>query len=421
MAIAAETLDGWLAALEQLHPKPIELGLTRVYSVAQQMGLLQLPCPLITVAGTNGKGSTVSYLDAVYRAAGYRVCCQFSPHMLRFNERIRLHGQDASDAQILEAFSAIEVGREDVSLTYFEYTVLAAVWLYLRAKPDVIILEVGLGGRLDACNIWDCDAAIITNISVDHQRWLGDSREAIGGEKAAVARKNKPAIVGDINPPASLLNTLGEIGADVRLITREFSIVPSAKHWTYKSDTEDLELPRPTLAGEWQLTNAACAVSAVRALEHSLPVKKQALAQGLQEAHIAGRFQSGRVDGVAVVMDVGHNPDAARQLATQLKASQTSGRVLAVSAVMADKDLGGMLACLDGCFDGWYLGGLAIERAMSPHDYRTQLEKHTQVPSQCFDTLDQAFDSAIAAAEDSDRVVVFGSFYTVAELIARFG
>ena len=420
MTIVADTLDGWLAALEQLHPTPIELGLTRIHAVAEKMGLLEMPCPLITVAGTNGKGSTVTYLDSIYRAAGYRTCCQFSPHMLRFNERIRLNGDDATDAQILEALATVESGRGEISLTYFEYTVLAAVWLYHRAEPDVIILEVGLGGRLDACNIWDCDAAIITNIAVDHERWLGDNREAIGGEKAAISRRGHPAIVGDVDPPNSLIDTLQTIGADVRLINRDFSVGTAAKGWVYQSADVEWQLPMPALAGEWQLANAACAVTAVQCLQGRLPVQAEAIGQGLQNAHIAGRFQRGRIDGVDVVMDVGHNPDAARRLASQLAVDPSKGRTLAVSAVMADKDLDGMLTQLGGCFDHWYLGALDIDRAMLPADYQARLSAHTQAPVTCCKTLAEALDAAIAVSGCDDRVIVFGSFYTVAELITRF-
>lgn len=420
MKIVADTLDAWLSALEQLHPTPIELGLVRIRQVAEQMGLMQLPCPLITVAGTNGKGSTVTYLDAIYRAAGYRSCCQFSPHMLRFNERIRLDGEDATDQQIMQALAAVEEGRQDISLTYFEYTVLAAVWLYLRAEPDVIILEVGLGGRLDACNIWDCDAAVITNISVDHQRWLGDSREAIGGEKAAIARPGRPAIVGDRAPPASLLDTLAQIGAEVHRIDDQFSVEKQAKGWVYSAAGEALNLPLPALAGEWQLDNAACAVTAVQALADRLPVPAEALAQGLESAHIAGRFQRGEVDGVAVIMDVGHNEDAARQLATQLKGWTGAGRTFAVSAVMADKDLQGILGHLAPCFEGWYLGDLSIDRALDASDYQSLLAAQSSAPVSCFSDLAAAFDAAIEAAKPEDRVVVFGSFYTVAELVTRF-
>jgi len=418
--IVADTLDGWLAALEQLHPSPIELGLTRIHKVASQMGLLQLPCPLITVAGTNGKGSTVTYLDAIYRAAGYRTCCQFSPHMLRFNERIRLNGVDASDAQILEALSAVETGREDISLTYFEYTVLAAVWLYQRSSPDVIILEVGLGGRLDACNIWDCDVAVVTNISIDHQRWLGDSREAIGGEKAAIARSGKPAIVGDANPPVSLTNTLADIGAVTQLINRDFSFEKKANGWSYTTAEGAMDLPLPALDGEWQLANASCAISAVRALESTLPVAPAAIGEGLQSAHIAGRYQRGTVRGVPVVMDVGHNPDAAKRLALQLRRENTTGRVLAVSAVMADKDLDGMLAEVVAEIDVWHVGALDIDRAMPVEDYRATLVSHTAAESYGYSTIEVALDAAVSDAKVGDLIVVFGSFYTVAGLIARF-
>ncbi len=419
MAIVADTLDGWLAALEQLHPTPIELGLSRIQAVAERMELLKMPCPLISVAGTNGKGSTVTYLDAIYRAAGYRSCCQFSPHMVRFNERIRLNGTDASDEQILEALAAVEKGRGDISLTYFEYTVLAAVWLYQREDPDVIILEVGLGGRLDACNIWNCDVAVITNIAVDHQRWLGDTREAIGPEKAAIARADRPVIVGDIDPPNSLLEKLGDIGADVHCIARDFSVEPTATGWTYKNAEGELQLPSPALAGEWQLANASCAVSAVQALQSQLPVQSEAIAKGLLDAHIAGRYQRGTIDGVDIVMDVGHNPDAARRLASQLEVDAPKGKTFAVSAVMADKDVDGILQYLKTSFDGWYLGGLSIDRAMLPEQYAQQLSAYTVSPVECFDTLEQALDTAVAAASSNDRVVIFGSFYTVAELIAR--
>ncbi|MEM7376822.1 MAG: bifunctional folylpolyglutamate synthase/dihydrofolate synthase, partial [Pseudomonadota bacterium] len=352
--MAAQSLDAWLRYLERLHPTPMELGLDRVRAVAIAMGLDRFACPVITVGGTNGKGSTVSYLDAVYRAAGYRTALQISPHLVRFNERILLNGQEADDTAILGALAAVEAGRANISLTYFEYTVLAAVWLFRQTAPDVVILEVGLGGRLDVTNLWDADAVVVTNVALDHQRWLGDDRESIGFEKAHTARRGRPAICGDAAPPERLRDHWRAIGADARYVDGDFHFAPTSDGWDWWDAASRLSLPLPAMAGGFQLANAAGAVAVIQSLQSTLPVAPGALADGIATANISGRMQRFHVRGIDVVLDVAHNGAAAEALADSL--SGHSGGLLAVTAVMADKDLDAILSPLAAHFDGWFLG-----------------------------------------------------------------
>lgn len=414
--MVADNLPDWLRYLETLHPTPIELGLERVLAVARAMDLDHFECPLITVGGTNGKGSTVSYLDAIYRAAGYRTAVQVSPHLVRFNERIQIDGDEASDQDILRALAAVETGRGDVSLTYFEYTVLAAVWLYREAQPDVVILEVGLGGRLDVTNIWDADAVVVTNVSLDHQRWLGDDRESIGFEKAHTARSGRVAVCGDIAPPESLRAHWQSLGACAQYSGEDFHFEATAEGWRWWNRELRLELPLPGMSGQFQLANAGGALAVVQALQSTLPVSEVALTDGLQNASINGRLQTFRVGETDVILDVAHNGAAAEALATSLQASD--GTVVAVSAVMADKDLDAILGPLAGLFERWYLGDLDMERALSASDYAARLAAHGVGDVQCFPRLVDALEAALQGTDAvPERVVVFGSLYTVADLI----
>lgn len=413
--VVEDTLDGWLRYLEQLHPSPMELGLDRVRVVAERMQLHRFDCPVITVGGTNGKGSTVSYLDAVYRAADYRTALQVSPHLVRFNERILINGVEASDADILRAFAAVEAARVEVSLTYFEYTVLAAVWLFREAKPDVVILEVGLGGRLDVANLWDADAVVVTNVALDHQRWLGDDREAIGFEKSCTARAGRLAVCADASPPESLRANWRAIGALGCFIGRDFHFQRTDVGWICSVGMRALSLPMPGLRGEFQLANAAGAIAVVEGMQQRLPVPDSAIAEGVERASINGRMQSFRIAGVELVLDVAHNGAAAHALASSLVAG--SGALIAVSAVMADKDLDAILVPLADLFDHWYLGDLGLERALAADAYAQQLAARGVGNVQCKQTIIEALDAALGRASQSDKVVVFGSLYTVAEVI----
>ncbi len=411
----ADTLDGWLSYLEQLHPTPIELGLERVRKVAVAMDLARFDCPVITVGGTNGKGSTVSYLEAIYRAAGYRTGAQLSPHMVRFNERIRLDGREATDAEILRGLAAVEAARGEVSLTYFEYTVLAAVWLFRETNPDVVILEVGLGGRLDVANLWDADAVIVTNIGLDHQRWLGDTREAIGGEKAHIARSGCAAFCGDPDPPLSVRAHWDLIGAHGHFLGPDFRVEHTDIGWDWVDGSQRLSLPNPGMEGEFQFANAAAVVAAVQAMQRLLPVARDAVASGLINARIAGRLQRVQVRGRDVILDVAHNPPAATALAVALE--REPGRVFAVSAVMADKDLDGILAPLETSFDRWYLADLEMERALPGRDYANLLNARGIGQVQCSPSVMAALNAALDESAEDDTVVVFGSNYTVADVI----
>lgn len=413
--MAPQSLGEWLSYLERLHPTPMELGLDRVSAVAVAMGLEHFACPVITVGGTNGKGSTVSYLDAVYRAAGYRTALQISPHLVRFNERILLNGQEADDASILRALAAVETGRAGISLTYFEYTVLAAVWLFRETAPDVVILEVGLGGRLDVTNLWDADAVVLTNVALDHQRWLGDDRESIGFEKAHTARAGRPAICGDAAPPQQLRDHWQAIGAEARFVGEDFHFERTSEGWRWWDASERLDLPLPGMAGGFQLANAAGAVAVIQHLQSTLPVPAAALAEGIATARISGRMQAFRVRGIEVVLDVAHNGAAADALARSLRGHD--GRLLAVTAVMADKDLDAILTPLASHFDGWFLGELDMERALPSDDYAQRLAAHGVVNVQYAGPVLDALHAALDAAQRADKVVVFGSLYTVAGVI----
>ncbi|MEM6986801.1 MAG: bifunctional tetrahydrofolate synthase/dihydrofolate synthase [Pseudomonadota bacterium] len=413
--MVADNLTDWLRYLERLHPTPMELGLERVRAVAEAMQLCEMGCPVITVGGTNGKGSTVSYLDAIYRAAGYRTALQVSPHLVRFNERVLLNGVQASDADLLRALAAVETGRGDISLTYFEYTVLAAVWLFRSIDPDLVILEVGLGGRLDVTNIWDADAVVVTNVALDHQRWLGDDRESIGFEKAHTARTDRLAVCCDPSPPQRLRDHWRQVGAAAQYVGEDFYVETTEQGWRWRDGTTELDLPLPGMAGGFQLANASGAVTVVQGLQTTLPVDQAAIASGIQSASINGRLQHFRIGDVEVVLDVAHNGAAAQALADSL--AGWPGRLFAVSAVMADKDLDGILAHLSTVFDRWYLGDLEIERALSADAYAQRLAAHGVGDVQCRPRLLDALNAALEDAESAVKVVVFGSLYTVADVI----
>ncbi|MFN7184265.1 MAG: bifunctional folylpolyglutamate synthase/dihydrofolate synthase, partial [Thermomonas haemolytica] len=315
------TLADWLAFIERQHPKSIAMGLKRVRAVAARMGLQRPAARVVTVGGTNGKGSTVAFLEAIARAQGLRVAAYISPHLLRFNERIRIDGHEVEDAALVAGFGAVEAARGDVPLTYFEYATLCALWLFQRAGLDLAVLEVGLGGRLDAVNLVDADAAVITTVDLDHQDWLGHDTEAIGFEKAGIARPFKPLVLGDDDPPSSVLRHAYAIGAPAWRIANDFFAEPvDAAHWRWREVGYEIVLPLPMQAqgAPVQLRNAACAIAALRALD--LPLDDAAIARGVATAAVAGRLQRFERDGVEVVVDVGHNPQAARALAGWLRA-----------------------------------------------------------------------------------------------------
>ena len=420
MSKAPTTLDAWLARLQEQHPQAIELGLGRVREVATRLGLGSPAKQVITVGGTNGKGSTVAFIESIARAGGWKVGTYTSPHLLRYNERVRIDGIDATDDELVAAFNAVEDARGEVSLTYFEAGTLAALWLFERAALDLAVLEVGLGGRLDAVNIVDADCAVITTVDLDHQDWLGDDIEAIGFEKAGIARAWKPLVLGDDDPPASVLRHAYGIGASSWRIANDFFAEPiDATRWRWREVGFEMDLPMPALAAPVQLRNAACAIAALRAIGFEADVA--AFARGLADARIDARLQRFDANRVEVIVDVGHNPQAARALAAALATTPTRGRTLSVYAALSDKDASGVAEALAAIVDGWYLAGSldAGSRGIAVEALRRRLPAELAVIAAATD-VDGAINRAMADAQAGDRLLVFGGFHVAERALKRF-
>jgi len=416
-----KSLDEWLSWQESLNPKEIDLGLERVSRVLQRAGHNSyFNCPLITVAGTNGKGSVVAYLEAIALAAGHKTCTYTSPHLLRYNERIRVNGREIDDQGLCRAFERIDAARADVNLTYFEFGTLAAIDLFMAAQPDVVIMEIGLGGRLDAVNVMEPSVAVITTIAIDHTDWLGPDRERIGFEKAGVFRMAIPAVCGDVNPPQSLLDRAAELQVDLKLIGNQFRIEMRDDKWNLYYANSMLELPLPALAGEFQLSNAATAIVALDLLQGP-GCDSEAIRQGLQKACLPGRFQILR-QHPAVIVDVAHNPQAAESLVAQLQAHQCAGKTLAVVAMLADKPVAEVIGLTAGEIDAWYTAGLeSVPRGLAAADMANAVEQQVSDVKLCAaSTVSSACAMALAAADEEDRIIVFGSFHTVAEAMQFF-
>ena len=410
-----KTLDDWLAHCEQLHPKTIDMGLDRVRAVAERMGL-RFDCPVFTVAGTNGKGSTCAMLEAILTQAGFRTGLFTSPHLVRFEERCRIRGQNVDASDLVAAFARVESARAEISLTYFEFTTLAILDTLARAGLDSVILEVGLGGRLDAVNIIDTDCAIITSIDIDHAELLGDTREKIGFEKAGILRTGRPAIVSDPVPPQSVIDRATEIGADLWLLGRDFNYSGDKQQWAWAGRGRRYAgLAYPALRGANQLINASGVLAALTAMRQQLPVTAQAVRNGLALVDLPGRFQV--VPGQpALVLDVAHNPHSVAALALNLDAMGFYPTTHAVFGAMADKDLTPMLQRMDPLVDRWYFTDLPTPRAASGAALQAAWQavtKRTDAVSAVFSTPLDALHAAAAKAQAADRIVVFGSFYTV--------
>jgi len=421
-----KTLADWLAHLEGLHPRGqagIELGLDRIRLVKEALGQEQ-HCPVIVVGGTNGKGSTCAYLENIIAKAGYRVGCYTSPHLLAYNERVRIDGQPASDEALCQAFARVEAARHaagDVALTYFEFGTLAAWEAFAAAQVEAVILEVGLGGRLDAVNAYEPDVSVVTTVALDHTDWLGPTREHIGFEKAGIYRPGRPAFCADPAPPQSLLDHAAAIGADLRLVGRDFGFERDSENrlqwrWWCKSGERLVKrsLAYPGLRGPSQLYNAAVALATLDSLGNRLPVTMQAIRSGLIETELPGRFQV--VPGKpAVVLDVGHNPQAVKVLADNLASMGFFDRTHAVVGMLADKDIAGALAALKGKVDHWYAASLGGPRGTEAGFLADIIRNHGFGGAvACYDSPAAAMRAAREAAAESDRIVVFGSFYTVA-------
>ncbi len=425
-----KTLSEWLLHLESLHPRGqagIELGLDRVRLVKEALQQKQ-HCPVITVGGTNGKGSTCAYLENIIDRAGYRVGCYTSPHILEYNERVRLNGQSASDEQLCAAFARVEAARQEagnVALTYFEFGTLAAWEVFAAAEVEAIVLEVGLGGRLDAVNVYEPDVSIVTTVALDHMEWLGPDRESIGFEKAGIFRAGKPAFCADPQPPQSLLEHAARIGADLRLLGRDFGYEKPATassenrlqwRWWCRSGDQLLKraLAYPGLRGTTQLLNASVALAALDALLDRLPVTMQAIRPGLIETELSGRFQV--VPGKpAIVLDVGHNPQAIKVLADNLSGMGFFDRTFAVLGMLSDKDIAGALQVLKGKIDCWHLATLEGLRGATAETLAGVIREN-DLGGEIFCHVSPfvAMQSAKGQAAESDRILAFGSFYTVA-------
>ena len=417
------TLDAWLAYCERLHPQNIALGLDRVREVAQRMGL-QFDCPVITVAGTNGKGSTCAMLEAVALQSGYRPGVYTSPHLVHFEERCRVGGEIVKAEELIPHFEAVEQARvkdgKEVALTYFEFTTLAILRLMSLSRLDVAILEVGLGGRLDATNIIDADCAIITSIDLDHMELLGPDRESIGREKAGIMRAGRPVIVSDPVPPQSVIDHATEIGADLWRFGKDFNYDGDKQQWGWAGRGRRYAgLAYPALRGANQLMNASGVLAAYEAIRGKLPVTAQAVRTGLSMVELPGRFQI--VPGQpTLVLDVAHNPHSVAALTANLDAMGYFPTTHAVFGAMADKDWEPMLTKVGPLVDRWYFTDLPTPRADSAENLKAKLQQlqaqgviRKDVSMQTFANPQQALDAAVAATEAADRIVVFGSFFTV--------
>lgn len=414
-----EDLDAWLRWQMQLHPEAIVLGLDRVAAVWARLGPERLPFPVVTVGGTNGKGSCVAMLEAICRAAGYRTAAYSSPHLLRYNERVQLDGDEVSDAVLCASFEHVDQARGSTALTYFEFGTLAALDIFVRARPDVAILEVGLGGRLDAVNLWDADVSVVTSVGLDHTAWLGETLDQIAAEKAGIFRPARPAVIGQRDAPSRLRAEAVQRGSLVIQLGREMDRDVSEGGWTWIGPSgERLALPAPAMRGPFQYDNAAAAVAAIRVLREQLPVPVSAIRAGLQRARLRGRFQV--VPGaVTWILDVAHNGEAAQALAANLRAFTCGGRMRAVVAVLDDKSPEGVVGPLLPFVGAWYLSQSDDPRAMPADVLSARLAPLLPAPAVVATDLRSALDAVAAASEPGDCVLVVGSFTTVAAGLRR--
>ena len=417
--IRPKTLEGWLAYLETLHPRAIALGLERVALVHSRMGA-SLACPVVTVTGTNGKGSTCAILEAVYRCAGHKTGLYTSPHLIRYNERVKVDGEARNDHALIAAFNAVEDARGDVPLTYFEYGTLAALSIFSRAKLGIAVLEVGLGGRLDAVNIVDADVAVVTSIDIDHVDYLGPTREDIGREKAGIFRAARPVVCADPDPPASLVAHARSLRAPVVQLGRDYGFLAHDRQWQYWGPGGKRHgLPFPALRGAYQLANASTALAAIDLLRERLHVGAGAVRDGLVAVELQGRFQV--LPGApTIVLDVAHNPHAARALAATLATMGRFPQTIAVLGILADKDVGGVIDAIKQRVDRWFVATLPGPRGASAAAVVDALVAAgvAAEATRMFEDVGSAFAAARAAASDADRIIVFGSFLTVAAALA---
>jgi dihydrofolate synthase/folylpolyglutamate synthase len=407
-------LDQWLAWFETLHPKRIDLSLDRLAAVLDELKLKPPPFKVVTVAGTNGKGSCVALLESIYWHAGYDVGTFTSPHLVRFNERIRFNGADAGDEDLIRAFEDVDAALGAVTLSYFEASFVAALIHFIRRGAKIVILEVGMGGRLDATNTIDADCALIVSIDLDHREFLGDTRDAIGREKAGIVRRGKPVVVADRHVPRSVLAHAADAGAVAHLIGRDFDFRRVGGGWVMASDgAAATPLPLPPYGGDEQYVNAAACAQVVECLSPALPVPRAALAAGIRNAYLRGRLERHDLDGTEWVLDVAHNPAAAAGLVAALARLPAAARTYVVFAAMRDKDLSGVVAPFVPAATGWFVAQASADRGATAAELELLLASVSARNVVVATTIEAAVAAARAAAEPGDRVVVYGSFYTV--------
>jgi dihydrofolate synthase/folylpolyglutamate synthase len=415
--LTRRSLEDWLAWMTPERPSDMSGGLDRVRGVWQRMGVKNAPVT-ITVGGTNGKGSTCAFLERILLEAGYRTGLFTSPHLIRYNERVRIAGEDAPDDLIVDAFERVDAAREGTTLTYFEFGTLGAFSAFAESNVDVALLEVGLGGRLDAVNVVDTDCAVVASVDLDHQALLGNDRDSIGFEKAGIFRPGRPAIFGDVDPPGRLVQHAQSIGADLQLLGRDFRYEAHEGQWDFVGRRGSKRaLPMPALRGRWQLRNASSALAALDELAERLPVSLGEVKRGLATVRLPGRLQvlPGRPQ---VVLDVGHNPHAARALAESLGDMGYFENTFAVFAMLGDKDIGGVIDAMRGRVDRWYVAQSRSERAAPVAGVSKLLaERGLESATRAFPTVAEAFETARRDAGPNDRIVAFGSFTTVAEAL----
>ncbi len=416
-----DQLADWLKWQERLHVKEIHLGLERSREVAANMGLVQPSYFTVSIAGTNGKGSSVAMLAAILSAQGYKVATYTSPHLIRYNERIKINGKEVSDQSLCEAFHRIDMARGDITLTYFEFGTLAALDLFQHADIDIAVLEVGLGGRLDAVNLVDADIALIAAVDIDHVAWLGDTRETIGREKAGIMRQGRAAVCSDPEPPASLVAYAHEIGSRLLLLHRDFELYRSGNEWSWTGASSRYEhLPLPGLTGDFQLYNAAGVLMVLEQMPAHLKVAEDAIIKGLKEVKLGGRVQifSGPAE---YILDVAHNPQAARELARILAARPVAGETHVLIGMLKDKDIEGIFRALLPVADSWHLTGLPPPRGANAEDLAAHLNAVARAPkARTYACVEDAARALRGSARAGDRVLVVGSFLTVAAMLRFF-
>ncbi len=415
-----EHLQDWLKWQQTLHSQKIELGLDRIAEVANALDILQPNYQVITVAGTNGKGSIVAILESIYHQAGYRVASYTSPHLLHYNERIRVEQKNIDDETLCKAFDLVDQARGEISLSYFEFGTLAAMQIFNDVQPDVAIYEVGLGGRLDAVNILNTDLAIVSSIGIDHVQWLGTTRESIGLEKAGIFRSHRPAICGEEEPPESLVKYAQELDSKLYLINKNYSYHRNENQtWSFNSSKLNWEnLPIPSLYGDTQVSNAATALMGLLSIDNKMPVTRQSVDRGLNNINLLGRFQ--RISNSReIILDVAHNLDSAKVMVKNLQDLDPVAKTYAVFAVLADKDVDGIIDSVKGLIDKWFISQLDTERTLNCKKLQKILKQNCpDCNVQDYPSISEAYLAAKQAAGNSSRIVVFGSFLTVAEVLS---